>query len=328
MAVLARMYPRWGFVCGRIGVLEARLVGRDFFLTLLAEEHVEDVVPHLEDTFVREHLEPGSAWQDLTAVVDRCFYDLAVSIREDSPSPVPANLFLLQGDYLNIRDALAGAAEFAFPPGLLTLETVAAVANGDVADLPSPLREAARDLSGEAADHGPTAWDIALDGAYLRHLLVLSEQLQAPLVTVCIREKVLAQAVAALWRAWRQKRSMKLYERWFLPLGGYEAVLSELMATANFDAWPAIVGGELGDLLAEAAKRPEDEQVSQFELLATNYLVRLAKDGQLQTAGPDRVFSFLVGLYQEMQNIKLVVCGRLSRIDPVVLRPRVRECYG
>ena len=322
------MYPKWGFVCGRIGVIEARLVGREFFVTLLAQEHVEDVVPHLEDTFVREHLDPGSAWQDLTAVADRCFYDLAVSIREDSPSPVPANLFLLQGDYLNVRDALGGAAQLTFPSGVLPLETVAAIANGDVADLPSPLREAVRDLLGEAVDRDPTAWDIALDGAYLRHLLVLSEPLQAPLITAYVREKVLAQAVGALWRAWRQKRSMKSYERWFLPLGGHEGVLSELMDTANFDAWPAVVGGQIGDLLAEAAKRHEDEQMSQFELLVADYLTRLAKDGQLQTAGPERVFSFLVGLYQEMQNIKLVVCGRLSRIAPAVLRQRVRECYG
>jgi V/A-type H+-transporting ATPase subunit C len=47
----------------------------------------------------------------------------------------------------------------------------------------------------------------------------------------------------------------------------------------------------------------------------------------MQTAGPERVFAFLIGLQAEMQNMKLVVNGKLNRIDQTLLRQRLREGY-
>jgi V/A-type H+-transporting ATPase subunit C len=72
----------------------------------------------------------------------------------------------------------------------------------------------------------------------------------------------------------------------------------------------------------------EDEQASRFELLTVNQRLRLAQDGRMQTSGPERVFAFLAGLHAEMQNLKLIVTGRLNNIDPVLLGERLREVYG
>ena len=72
---------------------------------------------------------------------------------------------------------------------------------------------------------------------------------------------------------------------------------------------------------------PRDEQISGFELKVTNHLTQIARDGKMQTAGPERVFAFLVGLQAEIQNMKLVVNGRLNRIDQTLLRQRLREGY-
>jgi V/A-type H+-transporting ATPase subunit C len=95
----------------------------------------------------------------------------------------------------------------------------------------------------------------------------------------------------------------------------------------NTENWPSVVGGEVGDILSESVRLPEDEQISGFELKVTNHLTKIARDGKMQTAGPERVFAFLVGLQAEIQNMKLVVNGRLNRIDQTLLRQRLREGY-
>jgi V/A-type H+-transporting ATPase subunit C len=84
----------------------------------------------------------------------------------------------------------------------------------------------------------------------------------------------------------------------------------------------------MGDLLNDALNLPGDEQISGFELMVINLLVRIAKEGKAQTAGPERVFSFLEGFHNEIQNLRLVVNGRLSGINPDVLRQRLRESYA
>jgi vacuolar-type H+-ATPase subunit C/Vma6 len=319
--------PRWGFVSGRISVLEARILSREFFLNLIDQEHLEDIVPHLQDTFLRDYISPGTMWDDFSDLCDRFFHELALSIREESPSSLPADLFLLGGDYLNLKSALTGSSEFPFYFGLLSQEKLLAVSHGDYADLPPALRESDTGFAGEAGEMDTEFLDIILDGAYLRNLLAVARELGSELITAYIHDRVLSYIVIILWRALRQQQTLRRYQQYLLPLGDFNHTVTELSGMPNVENWPPVIGGVLGDILFESLELAEDEQVSGFELRAANHLTRIARDGKLQTAGPERVFAFLTGLHVEVQNLKLVTNGRLNRIDKTLLRQRLRECY-
>jgi len=320
--------PRWGFVSARISVLEARLLPREFFLSLIAQEHLEDLAPHLQDTFLRDYISPGVVWSDFSDLCDRFFYEMALSIREESPSSIPADLFLLGGDYLNLKSALTGAAEFTFNFGLLSQEKLLAVSHGDYADLPPALRESESGFAGEAGEMDPAILAVILDGAYLRNLLAMASKLGSQLVTAYIQDRVLSHIVIILWRALRQQQPLRRYQQYLLPVGDFNHVVTELSGTPNIDNWPSVVEGVVGDILSESLELyDEDEQISGFDLKVSNHLTKVARDGKIQTAGPERVFSFLAGLHVEMQNLKLVINGRLNRIDQSLLKQRLRECY-
>ncbi|MBM4271847.1 MAG: V-type ATPase subunit [Deltaproteobacteria bacterium] len=320
--------PRWGFVSGRISVLEGRLQPREFFLNLIAQEHLEDLVPHMQDTFLRDHISPGTVWADFSDLCDRFFYEMTLSIKEECPSSIPADLFLLGGDYLNLKSALTGSSEFPFHFGLLTQEKLLTVSHGDYADIPPALRESEAGFAGEAGEIDPAILDIILDGAYLRNLLAMADDLGSELVTAYIHDRVLSYIVIILWRALRQQQSLRHYQQYLLPLGDFNHVVTELSGMSNVDNWPPVVGGVVGDILFESLELlSESEQIPGFELRVANYLTRIARDGKIQTAGPERVFAFLAGVQVEVQNLKLVMNGRLNRIDQTLLRQRLRECY-
>jgi len=318
---------QWGFVSGRISVLENRFVSREFFLNLISQEKLADLMPNLQETFLREFLAPGTAWADFSALVDKCFYDTVLSIRGDCPSPLPANLFLLAGDYLNLKHVLTGKGIYPFMACYLAPETLAEISQGDHSGLPRTLREAEAGFSAETGADSRTI-DIILDGAYLRHLLALSEESGSELVKAYVREQVRGALVMIFWRALKQGQSLKRFCQYLLPLEDFTAAALELSASANPEVWPSLIGGEMGDLLNDALNLPGDEQISGFELMVINLLVRIAKEGKAQTAGPERVFSFLEGFHNEIQNLRLVVNGRLSGINPDVLRQRLRESYA
>lgn len=328
MIPAVKQHSGWGFVCGRICVLEGRLVTKDFFMTLLAQERLEDFVPHLQDTLLNEYISPGSPWDDFNAITDRCFFDYVVGLRENCPTTMPTDFFLLQGDYLNAKNALVGLRDYPFQPGLVPLEKIAGIATGDISGLPDPMYTTVASLMTGSGESDPALVDIAMDGTYLRHVLEMAESAGIPLITETACERILARAVVALWRATKLGMSMKTYQQYFLPLGEYTPLLQELMASPNIEMWPALIGGSVGDMMNSALEFPEEEQAAQFELLVANHLARVAKDGQMQTAGPERVFSFIIALYGEIQNLKLVVCGRMSRVDTELLRRRLRECYA
>jgi len=319
--------PKWGFVSGRISALEAHFLPREFFMGIIGQECVDDIVPHLQETFLGDYLTPGAVWEDFSALADRCFHDMVISIRNDCPSTIPADIFLLQSDYLNLKNAFSGATTFAFPMGILGHEKLSAIAHGDFADLPGFVTEAGGFGEGEIYEVFPGIIDIFLDGAYLRHLLSLAQGLRSEMIGTYVNDKVLASIVIILWRAVKQGIQTKRYEQYLLPLGDFTPVITELTGMQNPEAWQTAIGGEIGDLFAESIELEMDDQISGFELRATNHLTGIARDGKSQTAGPERVFSFLSGLLVEMQNLKLVVTGRLNRIDQSLLKQRLKDCY-
>jgi len=157
--------------------------------------------------------------------------------------------------------------------------------------------------------------------------LSLADELNSELVTVYIRERVLSHIIVILWRALQQGQPLRRYQQHLLPLGDFTPVVLELAGTTTTDTWPAVVGGVVGDLLSESFEVFGDEQISLFERKMANYLTAIARDAKMQTAGPERVFSFLAGFQAEIQNMKLVINGRLNHVDQALLRQRVRECY-
>ncbi len=318
---------RWGFVSGRISVLEGRLLPREFFLNLIAQEHFQDLLQHLQETFLKEYLSPAAVWEDFTGLCDRCFHEMALSIKGDCPSSLPADFFLLQGDYLNLKSALTGSTDFQFPFGLIPQEKLLNIGLGDRADLPGSLQRSDVRAPGEPDEMDPEVLDIFLDGAYLRNLLSIARELKSAFVSAYIRDRVLSYVVIALWRALKQQRPLRRYEQYLLPLDDFTSIVTELCGLPNIESWPSVLEGTIGNVLSESLEMPQGDQISDFEFRIANHLTRVTGQAKIQTAGPERVFSFLVGFQAEIQNLKLVVNGRLNRIDRALLRQRLREGY-
>jgi V/A-type H+/Na+-transporting ATPase subunit C len=320
--------PEWGFVCGRISALEGKLLLKEFYPSIIDMTHTEDIFQHLQGTFIEDYLDPGIPWEDFSAIADRCFYDLAVSIREDSPSPVPADLFLIRNDYLNIKYALSGMEGVPFLPGTISEHIVYSILDRDYSDLPAPFRERITGAAIDINELDEAVSDVFVDGAYLRHMLDLASQIDSPLIRVLVRELVVGHTVSALWRVLRQDRDLKSVVDYIVPIGEENSLVFELSDMSDPAAWPDIIGGEIGDLFSRALQMPFEEQVSTFELKVTNLVLHMAAYAHFETAGPERVFDFLMALEAEMQNLKLVVTGKINRIDAGSLGARLRYVNG
>lgn len=319
--------PAWGFVSGRLSVLEERFAGREFFTGLIMQENLGDIVPHLQETFLREYLAPGAAWEDFSALADRCFHETALSVRVECPTGIPVDIFLLPFDYLNMKNALLRETVFPFPQALFQDELLQAIAHGEYGDLPVTMRMGEGWSLTDMAQVDPVDLDVILDGAYLRHLLMLAGELGSELIASYLREQVQAHIVTIFWRAASQNLGMRRFQQHLLPMGDFTGLVNDLSGQANPEMWPAMVGGGVGDALSEVLEMDRGDRIAGFSLKMANRLMGLAREGKLQTAGPERVFSFIAGMHTEIVNLKLVVAGRLSRIDRDLLKQRLREGY-
>lgn len=329
MIPLATDQHAWGFACGRISALEGNLLSTELFHSLVVLERTEDIFHRLQDTFLREWMVPGAVnFTDWTVTIDSYFQGQALSLRKDLPEPALADLFLLSFDYLNLKRAVLGQTVFPFTPNLFPAERLTAVAAGDSSLLPDGLRPVVASLVNVAGgEGGSVVVDLSLDGAYLRHLLAIGATLDNALVNACLNDLALGQAILTLWRAALSGASLKLYDRHFLPLGPFNGILSELIASSDVRNWRSAIPGEIGDCFEAAQQAADEEQMLRFDQLLSNHIMAMAQKGKLQTAGPERVFGYLWGLSVEAYNLKLLISGRINGISPELLKSRLRTCY-
>lgn len=329
MIPLTKSQNKWGFACGRVSALTGRLMPCEFFLSLAALERTDDLFHRLQDTSLREHMVPGAvSWEDWSTIIDTYVHELVVSLRRDCPNPALADLYALSEDYLNLKRAVLGRTPFPFPATLFQEARLVEVSSGNPNLLPDVIRPAVAQLSGMGAGGQDAVMvDIVLDGAYLRHYLQLADAVEAPLISFWARERALSRAIVALWRASRAGRPLKAFQQYFLPIGDLTGILSDVIAANDRRAWGGLLPGRIGDLFRDALDAPEEEQVARFEHAAANYLMDIARRTKLQTEGPERVAGFLWGLWTEAFNLKLVINGKLNRIEADALRARVRDTY-
>ena len=330
MTALTRSENKWGFACGRVAVLEGRLIPHEFFLNLAGLERAEDLFHRLQDTSLREHMVPGAlSWEDWSTIIDRYVHDAVLSLRRNCPNPDLVDIFTLSEDYLNLKRAVQNRPGYPFNKSVFSEARLAQVASGMTRLLPDCIRPALASLAatpGGDAENQLLA-DIVLDGAYLRHYEVLGAASGAPLVKEWVHLRVLGRALVALWRAAGAGHSLKLFQQYFLPIGECDGILNDLCAMPDPRSWGALIPGELGDFWIRALEAEEDDQVSTFDLLSSNYMTAMARIAKLQTAGPERVAGYLWGLWVEAFNLKLVISGTLNKVEPGLLKSRIRETY-
>ncbi|MFA6240704.1 MAG: V-type ATPase subunit [Candidatus Hydrogenedentales bacterium] len=329
MIAITSHQAAWGFACGRIAVLEGKLLSHDFFVGLLSQVRIEDMLRQLQDTPLRDHVTSGAAWNDWSGIIDAYFHDEVVSIRHDCPSPEIANLFLLQRDYLNLKRAVVRRADFPFAPGAVTAQELAQIAAGDLGRVESPTKESVEAVWKRAQDDDfDSQLDLLMDGVFLRHLLALADATGVELVIACVREYVLVRAMLALWRGLEQGMTPSEFERCVLPLDGVGETLQRLLQAGPVENWPAALPVDIAKRLRQALEMPKAERIQHFDLISSNALTELAGSGRYQVAGPERVFSYFSALEADVYNLKLAVCGRLSRINSALLRRRLRVSHG
>lgn len=329
MIALTPFNPDWGFVCGRVSTLEARLLTTEFFNTMVSHPKLEDVMRQLQDTPLRDFAVSGADFQDWSGIIDQYFHDLVKSIRKDCPNPAIANLFILRDDYQNLKIAVTGQNTYPFPSATLEPEKLAGVSGGDASHLPSPFREAASAaLASVEETRNQQMVDVVLDAAYLRHILSLRETTKSELVRTYIEDFVLSHALVAIWRRYETGVSAKAIQRYLIPMGNLTSTLSAVLSAGEPSNWPDVVRGSVGELLRQAMELDEGDAARRFEDLSTNHLVAITQRGQGQVSGPERVLAYLRTLASEAHNLKLIVCGRLSRIEPDNLKRRMRVAHG
>ena len=195
---------------------------------------------------------------------------------------------------------------------------------------PPPLQGG--DEGGVKKELLPFIIDLIFDGAYLRYVEDYCKKIEVEIIKRYLETYQLVKGLEIIRRAVALKLNMNLLNQYFVEGFDKGHVFHKLAKNTVWASEQTVrdvlvethCNGSLQGLLSNVSRNIS----FQYEVATDNYLLDMLRPVKYIPFGPERVFGYLFGLTTEVFNLKLVLGGKVHRVENNLLRERLRKTYA
>ena len=259
--------------------------------------------------------------------------ELFAEIRDLIPESGILDAFSLKYDYHNAKVLIkAESADIdgkylLSDSGTVTTETfVDAYYAEDYSTLPPRLAKALEEARSiiTRTENSQLA-DFVLDKAYFAEMRELSQKLYSPFLSDYVRLAVDGANLRATVRTIRMGRDIDFLRNALISGGAVgtlelaEAAFSDTGFAPLYDESEYRAAAELGALALKGGK------LTGFEKECDNVLIRFFNGAGSTTFGAQPVIAFIAALENEITASRMILTGKLTGVDPALIRERLRD---
>ncbi len=317
----------WGYVSGRVNVLETQLLSRNFFEGTLKSRSLADARSSLAKTPYRLAFATDESIRDYHAALDLYTDSVIGDIMKTSP-PHPLKVFFeIPGRYIAFRTLFLRAA--------MRGASVAELESAFNALADSPLERSVleRHVAMLRNREAPQSADsvsrsLFLDSAACALRLELADMAEEEKVARLLRDIAVLQCWSSTLRSRWNGAAPETIRRWFYVPDKYSEMVWN---TANLaDANPvAALSGKASEGVTQLLRNLGTEQIRRNVDAAVGDAIREnVLENRMVTYGPERVVSYLVAFHTEQENLRLVLASIVNGVEPRIVIERLRREYA
>lgn len=319
------------FLTSALRAKEPKMLTRDKMNRMLDASSFDDAAKMLTDCGYADMSGMDAAGIEKTLSAHRA--ELFAEIRDLIPESGILDAFSLKYDYHNAKVLIK--AEIADIDGKYLLSdsgTVPAAAlidayyAEDYSVLSPKLSKAVEEArSVISRTENSQLADFVLDKAYFEEMTELSQKLYSPFLSEYVRLAVDGANLRAAVRTIRMGRNIDFLRSALISGGAVEvqdlaeAAFSDSGLTPLYDTSEYRTAAELG---AEAVK---GGKLTEFEKECDNVLTRFFNGAVSTTFGAAPVIAFIAALENEITASRMILTGKLTGVDPALIRERLRD---
>jgi vacuolar-type H+-ATPase subunit C/Vma6 len=317
----------WGYISGRLSVLETLLLGRSFFEGLLKARDLSEVRSAMAKTPYRTVFTTDEAIRNYHAVLDKYSEAIISDIYSNSPPHVLKSFFDVLSRYpvfrgIFLRAAARGASLSEIDSSFDTLALTEA-------EQEALLRHRSMLRDREAPQNAdPVARSLFLDSVVCTLRLSQAGAAKEEQVSHLLRDIAVLKCWSAILRSRWNGTSSEVIRRWFtLP-----DIVGDLVkdAAALAESNPA---GALTDRISEHAllvvKEVGHERIRRnVDAVAGEAIREGALQCRMVSYGPERVLGYVIAFHVEQENLRLALSSAVSRVAPQIVSERLRREYA
>ncbi|MDP2982017.1 MAG: hypothetical protein Q8O92_01635 [Candidatus Latescibacter sp.] len=325
----SKSVPRseWGYISGRLSVLETLLLGRSFFEGLLKAHDLSEVRSALAKTPYRAVFTTDEAIRNYHAVLEKYSEAVISDIYSNSPPHVLKSFFDVLSRYpvfrgIFLRAVARGASlpeiDAAFDTLALTVEEQEALLRHR-----SMLRDREAPQLADAV-----ARSLFLDSVVCTLRLSQAGSAAEELVSHLLRDIAVLQCWSAVLRSRWNGTSSEVIRRWFvLPdINGDLVKDTAAMAESN----PAgALNGRVSEHALLIIKESGHERIRRnVDAVAGEAIREEALQCRMVSYGPEKVLGYVIAFHVEQENLRLALSTAVSGVDPRIVAERLRREYA
>lgn len=351
----------WCYVSGRVNVLECSLLSSNFFERLLSTDDFKDILTLLNNTPLKTSFSHVKHLYECETLLDEYYYNRLYEIQSLSPDSAVCDFFLIRNDVHNlkrfIKSKILGACVDKFFRGTMSRDEWDDVWQDKSTALPEIFKESISFVKKVVLQHNhnqitphispplqggdeggvkkellPFIIDLIIDGAYLRYVEDYCKKIEVEIIKRYLETYQLVKGLEIIRRAVALKLNMSLLNKYFMEGFDKDHVLHKL--TTN-TVWASektlcdiLVNTHCDTYLSTLTKNLFPKASFRYEVATDNYLLDMLRPVKYIPFGPERVFGYLSGLATEVFNLKLLLGGKVHRVENNLLRERLRKTYA
>ncbi|MBU3144755.1 V-type ATP synthase subunit C [Clostridium sp. CF012] len=322
----------------RLRVLETRLLSKVKIDRMIDSTSAEEVLKILQETEYATLMGIVKRPEDYNLLLKEELnrvYSLMYSV---SPDPAIVDIMSLKYDYHNIKVILKGKAldkdlsHMLIPVGTVDIEKLKIyMITEDYRELNPSMREAinkSEEVYQELKD--PQKIDIILDQYMYIDMLARAKDTKNNFIINYVVRSIDFSNIKSVIRLKKQEKDIKFLKEVIL-LGGDIAV--DILIKAFNEPIENMAAKFAASKYGEVVRLGLEEYIktgklSLLEKFSENYIMKDLKNAKYVTFGPEPVFAYIAAKETEIKVIRIIMVGKLNKVETAVIRERVREVYA
>lgn len=321
----------------RIRVMEKRLLMKNAIEKLLDSETPDEVLRTLQDTCYGPLVNELESVYDYEKILKAELVELYKNLYKISPVKEVIDVMSLKYDFHNMKVLIKGKvlekdfSHMIIPIGTLSVEALkTAVNSGELRGLDKRTAEIISKVKESYEDSkDPQVIDTLLDQYMFNWMSELAEITETDFIKDYVKQLIDITNIKTMLRVKKQNKDVKFLEGVIIPGGTVDLKLLTEGLNEGLDAFiNSISRTDYAEVLSSILEEySATGSISSLDVLYDNYIMNHAKEAKRVNFGPEPVIAYILAKETEIKVLRIIMTGKINKMDGEVIRERLRELY-
>ncbi len=322
----------------RLRVIEKRLLDKMKIERMIESSSLDEAIKILQETQYGDNISLLKRNEDYELLLNEELKRLYSLMYEISPEKLIVDIMSIKYDYHNIKvlkksEILGGdLSSLLIPIGTVEIDKLKnSIVTNELKELEPIMREAIVEVQKNYEENKDSqSVDIILDNYMYKATIEKAKESNFDFIVDFIRKSIDLTNIKTMIRVKTQNKDIRFLESVLLDNGNIPKEFFIQGLNDNLESFSNRISkyGYETVLKALMEEYSSSGKYNSLEVYSDNYLMSFIKNAKRINFGPEPIIAYIIAKETEIKIIRIILAGKLNKVDSNIIRERLRDVYA